>query len=218
MHLAAPVALTIYIRKHGDHWTTLRNAVDELDRTKLLRVSFDNLNYKIKFAKKLGDSESGGPQRMLNLITGQAVFRYDNPSDQRSITSLKDLSKKSLQSFMCPHTFKTADLDVHHFKLDTGCASDYLMSVFMDAVYKCTLARIKTPISELDTSLMVDIRQYLPHFTPKKGEAVVYTTVDEALAGNTFEVSGYLDKLKADLCIGTEGYPQKIVLTGDQQT
>ena len=33
---------------------------------------FDNLNYKIKFAKeKLGDSESGG---MLNLITGHAVY------------------------------------------------------------------------------------------------------------------------------------------------
>ena len=67
-----------------------------------------------------------------------------------------------------PHTFKTADLDVHHFKLDTGCALDYLMSVFMDAVYKCTLARLKTPISELDTSLMVDIRQVLAPFHSKE--------------------------------------------------
>ena len=72
------------IRKRGSHWTTLRNAFDELDNKKLLRVSFDNLNYKIKFVKKLAESESGHPQRMLNLITGQAVFRYDNLSHKKA--------------------------------------------------------------------------------------------------------------------------------------
>ena len=52
----------------------------------------------------------------------------------------------------------------------------------MDAVFKCTLERLKKTILEIDTRLIVDIRQYLPHFTPLKGEAVVYTTIDEALA------------------------------------
>ena len=88
----------------------------------------------------------------------------------------------------------------------------------MDAVFKCTLVRLAKPILELDTPLMVDIRKYLPHFTPAKGEAIVYTTVDEALASNALEVGAYLNKLKADLCIGMDGHPDKILLTGDQQT
>ena len=155
---------------------------------------------------------------MLNLITGQAVFRYDNTSEQHSIASLKQLSKQSLDSFAYPHTIKAPELDEYHFKLDTSCASDYYMRTFMDAIFKCTLVRLVKPILELDTPLMVDIRKYLPHFTPAKGEAIVYTTVDEALASNALEVGAYLDKLKADLCIGMDGHPDKILLTGDQQT
>ena len=81
---------------------------------------------------------------MLNVITGQAVFRHDNPSHTQSIVSLKELSKKSLDSFVYPHTVKAPDLDEHHFKLDIGCASDYFMRVFMDAIFKCTLVRLYT--------------------------------------------------------------------------
>ena len=38
----------------------------------LWRVSFDNLNYKMKYAKKL---TTAGPKKMLNLITSQVCFR-----------------------------------------------------------------------------------------------------------------------------------------------
>ena len=49
----------------------------------------------------------------------------------------------------------------------------------------------------------------------KGRDTIVYTTVDKGLA---FEVSAYLDKLKRDLCIGKDGYPDKMTLTGDQET
>ena len=45
----------------------------------------------------------------------------------------------------------------------------------------------------------------------------VYTTV-EAGSANIIDVGNYLDKLKLDLHIGEEGHPQKVLLTGDQQT
>ena len=43
-----------HIRKHGNYWATQRNAIDELNTKQLLRVSFDNLNYKIKFRRNWG--------------------------------------------------------------------------------------------------------------------------------------------------------------------
>ena len=46
--------------------------MDELDTTKLWRVSFDNLNFKMKYSKDL--KGEGGPKRALNLITGQVAY------------------------------------------------------------------------------------------------------------------------------------------------
>ena len=46
----------------------------------------------------------------------------------------------------------------------------------------------------------------------------MYSTVDEGGSANIIDVGKYLDKLKTDLHIGENGYPQKILLTGDQQT
>ena len=61
-------------RNHGSFWAKKRTASDELlrDIVALWRVSFDNLNYRIKYAKKLTTS---GPKKMLNLITSQVCFR-----------------------------------------------------------------------------------------------------------------------------------------------
>lgn len=47
---------------------------------------------------------------------------------------------------------------------------------------------------------------------------MVYTTVDEAHSGSIHDVGNFLSKLKQDLCIGKEGYPNYVVLGGDQQT
>ena len=62
------------VRKHGSYWSKKRCVTDELNRTAFWRVSFDNLNFKMKFAKCLG-STLDGIKKKLNLITAQISTR-----------------------------------------------------------------------------------------------------------------------------------------------
>ena len=63
-----------HIRKHGSYWAKKRITSQELldTGTKFWRVSFNNLNFKIKYAKKISMS---GITKMLNLITSQVYCR-----------------------------------------------------------------------------------------------------------------------------------------------
>ena len=66
---------------------------------------------------------------------------------------------------------------------------------------------------ELDSTLIEDLQGHLPHWTPSTGDKIVYNTVDEGGSANIItDVGKYLDKLKADLHIGENGYPQTILL------
>ena len=53
------------IRKRGSYWANYRVTSDELQATEIMlwRVSFDNLNFNIKYVKKL---TTPGPKKMLN--------------------------------------------------------------------------------------------------------------------------------------------------------
>ena len=53
------------IGKHGSYWANNQVTSDELQTTEIMfwRVSFDNLNFKIKYVKKL---TTPGPKKMLN--------------------------------------------------------------------------------------------------------------------------------------------------------
>jgi hypothetical protein len=65
------------IRKHGHHWSALRNPADELGDGEigtLKKVTIDNLNFTMKMAKAL-KSAIGAVKRQLNLITSQVTFR-----------------------------------------------------------------------------------------------------------------------------------------------
>ena len=78
-----------HIWRHGDYWSGQRSMIDELDLKKLWRVSFDNLNFKLKYSKDIkGD---GGPQCALNLITGQVAFTQDKLDRTSKIPPLKEL-------------------------------------------------------------------------------------------------------------------------------
>ena len=92
--------------------------------------------------------------------------------------------------------------------------------MYNQAIYKCAQNRLQRSIDALDSTLVEDLRQHLPHWTPSTGDKFVYTRshVEEAMSANITDVATYLDKLKVDLHIGEEGYPNKVILTGDQQT
>ena len=41
------------VRQHGSFWAKVRSAIKELNPIAFWRVTFDNLDFKIKFAKKI---------------------------------------------------------------------------------------------------------------------------------------------------------------------
>ena len=115
------------------------------------------------------------------------------------------------------HTVSQQNLQDCNFYVSES-ESDYYLHVFNRAVFNCTSTRLNQSIDNLGSTLIEDLRRHLPHWTPPTGDKVVYTTVEEAGSAKVSDVGTYLDKLKSDLHIGEEGYPQKIFLTGDQQT
>ena len=58
----------------------------------------------------------------------------------------------------------------------------------------------------------------MPHWTPDGSDKVVYTTVTKAHSGSVDDVSSYLFELRKDLHIGESGYPNYVLVGGDQQT
>ena len=59
-------------------------------------VSFDNLKFKMKFAKAL-NSTTGGVKKMLNLITGQVTMRMGNIQDNVGTDELSGLAKAAMR-------------------------------------------------------------------------------------------------------------------------
>lgn len=73
-----------HIREHGSWWAKIRKAVNEIDVLSFWRVTFDNLDFKMKFAKKIS---AGGGQlnRMLHLLTSQVSFRSSSQSNSNPL-------------------------------------------------------------------------------------------------------------------------------------
>ena len=73
-----------HIREHGSLWAKLRTAIKELNPLAFWRVTFDNLDFRMKFAKCI--STGGHLKRMLHLLTSQVTFRKqsNNPVNNNS--------------------------------------------------------------------------------------------------------------------------------------
>ena len=62
-----------HIREHGSLWARLRSAIKETNPLAFWRITFDNLDFRMKFAKSV--STGGHLKRMLHLLTSQVTFR-----------------------------------------------------------------------------------------------------------------------------------------------
>lgn len=65
-----------HIRQHGIFWAKVRKVIKELNLLAFWRATFDNLDFRIRFAKKL--STGGHLKRMLHLLTSQVSFRHSS--------------------------------------------------------------------------------------------------------------------------------------------
>ena len=66
------------IRNLGKHWAAKRKLINELHVMQFWRVTVDNLEFKMAFAKKI--SSGGYQKRMLHLLTGQ-VSHHSPPAE-----------------------------------------------------------------------------------------------------------------------------------------
>lgn len=83
------------VRRHGNFWSKKRKPVDELDKSRFWRVSIDNLDFKLKYAKNIGSTVAGG---LKNLITGQVTTHSEARTDPNpcAILTLVSLAENAL--------------------------------------------------------------------------------------------------------------------------
>ena len=73
MNAFGVVRSAFHVREHGSLWAKLRSAVNEINPRAFWRATFDNLDFRMKFAKCI--SSGGHLKRMLHLLTSQVTFR-----------------------------------------------------------------------------------------------------------------------------------------------
>ena len=166
--------------------------INELNPIAFWRATFDNLDFRIKFAKKL--STGGHLKRMLHLLTSQISFRC------QSTQQFSDNKQK----------LTAADLKESTFTLDNE-NSEWLK--FCNYTYTASDTN-----EETDTPLLSRLEKLMPHWTTEGSDKVVYATVSEAHSGSADDVSSYLLEFRKDLHIGEVGYPKYVLMGGDQQT
>ena len=145
---------------------------------------------------------TGNLNRMLNLITSQVTYRRQLPVfGPQTHTSVKP-----------------SDLSEQHFKVENkNCEwikySQSTFSVTLDDVKNGCMIDSPTYVP-----LLYKLHDHMDHNTPNPSDKVVYTTVDEAHSSSIDDIGKFLTKLKAELRIGEPGFPEYIILGGDQQT
>ena len=186
------------INSQIQHWAQKRDATVEIDHTKLLNISIDNVNFKRKYANTMfGGGHVDG--RMLNLITSQVTHRT------RELSNARDLPE-------CKRNLKEEDFFLQPDSIEGQTWSSYITSIFYTATSR--LHHFPTCTS----TFLQELEKDLPDFTPSEPDNVVFTRVDELQASSVQDVSVFLNKLKIDLKIGTPGHPGRCIVCGDQQT
>ena len=208
------------IRKHGSFWANKRNAVDELDCKQPWRVSIDNLNFNIKFAKNL-TAQDGRPKKMLNLLTGQ-VHVTTRKTVVDSIFSKTTLGTLIHHSFAASihseiHTRTICEITENEFLLDLHKSENFYYNMCRESCFVSTAQRLSTPPMECKESFIYSSQAFMPHWTPTAQDNVVYATIKEAMSGSETDVEMYLYSLKRELHIGQDGHPSHVTLAGDQQ-
>ena len=103
-----------HIREHGSWWAKIRKAINEINILSFWRVTFDNLDFKMKFAKKI--SAGGGQlKRMLHLLTSQVSFRRSKTLTTHTATTTPHTTTETTTP---TGTVTKQNITEKHFKLD----------------------------------------------------------------------------------------------------
>lgn len=195
-----------HLRNHGAFWANKRKAVEELDKTRPWRISIDNLNFHIKFAKKkILPGSSNGAKKMLNLITGQVTTRTSEYLKTESLTAMVHHTIAKLTNLVEPLTRLS-------FQSNFESNADMYYLMFSQSCLATTVKRLQTSPLDCSETFIQSLCKFMPHFTPHTRDAIVYVTTEEAQAATLGDVEGYLIRMKRELCIGQEGFPSKVIM------
>lgn len=109
-------------------------------------------------------------------------------------------------------------IQIQNFENHNNTHKSYYLQYLLAVCYACTVQRLSLPPTDCSHTFLKAIQKLMPHWTPSQSDDVVYATIEEALSGSIVDVESYLSKVKRDLHIGQPGYPDRIVIAGDQQT
>jgi hypothetical protein len=191
-----------HIRRMANKWCELRKCIDEIDIRGFWRLTFDNLNFRRKYAKTFKDGGDVGG-RQLDLLTGQASRR--DVTAQQGAYLMMDFEETQMT---CP-----ADFKLHNRGKEKSAWLQY-----MAGISQCHNIRMSLSVNNMETKLIEDLEDHMPNFTPSCKDNIVYGTVSAAKSSSVNDIANYLHSLKKDFHIGEAGYPQQVLLAGDQQT
>lgn len=129
-----------HIRTHGSYWTSRHKPILQLNAKKFWRVTIDNLNFYLKFAKSLPESSSGA-KKMLNLLTGQVTHQVSTEiTKQKGPLRLLELVHNFIERRVhsTVSTRAKSDVKVEHFKLIPGTNENYYYDIFWHVCYTCS--------------------------------------------------------------------------------
>ena len=197
-----------HIRREASKWSDMRKCSDEIDKAAFWRISFDNLNFKRKFAKTF-QTTGQVLGRILNLLTGQVSHQIQDYDSSKKYQTEAPMNGTETPEFT---------ITEYHFFCQAPSPERSAWQEFQSAVFKSTKTVLGQSPLDLKSTLFERLQNHCPHFTPSIPDNIVYATVKEAQSSSIDDVASYLTELKVDLCIGKEGFPNKAVLGGDQQT
>ena len=174
----------------------------------------------MKFVKCLG-SALEGVKKMLNLITAQVSTRQivnetNHPiHNPQHIPNLQCLAKEAIRGHFedirpIPHEMLSLDILCHR-------EDDNHMLNFCKTSYICTIDRSSTSPIHYSNTFFLSLSKYLPHWTSSSADKFTFATIKEGQTATPTDVKTYVNHLKTDLKIGSEGFPNKIILVGDEQ-
>lgn len=128
-----------HVRAHGSHWASRHKPLMQLNTKQFWRVTIDNLNFYIKFAKNLSESSTGA-KKMLNLLTEQVTHQvpiYNHPehTPMRLVTIVHKSIAKFVHSSISPKQRST--MQIKEFSNTCGTNENYYFELFLRSCYTC---------------------------------------------------------------------------------
>ena len=150
-----------HLREEAAKWSNKRKCIDEINMQSFWRVTFDNLNFKRKFAKtfKAGGEVLG---RMLNLITGQVTHRETNSTCSDTVTIPDNMPSMST-SDRFPVTL-TRPLTETDFLLQSHGETKCAKIQFLEAMVHVQRERCCVEVKQLQSTLVIDMHAQMAHF------------------------------------------------------